>query len=451
LDADVVLTEPQRTAAIAAAVHVAGRLRDPASAAAAAERAAAQSQFPSFAHWMPPSVAQGNAGLAVLWAFLDRCAPAEGWDLVGKAHLEIAARAAERGVGVGNGFFSGLSGLAFAASQLSHDGMRYQRLLATLDDAVAEETMRLAAHIRMNSSSGVSVGDFDVISGLSGTGAYLLCRHEQPAIQVALANAVDVLTTLIVSDQSPPAWHTPARLLYDDIARESYPSGNLNCGLAHGAPGMLAFLSLVRSSGLSFPRLDDAIVIVADWLVANRLDDEWGVNWPTAVPLEEAETAAGGRLRPRARTDWGRPSRAAWCYGSPGVARALSLAGQALDRPEYRDVAVSAMEAVFRRPVAARMIDSPTFCHGVAGLLAVTLRFARDTRSTLFAREAQKLVGQLLDAFQPDSLLGYRNLEFGGNETDQPGLLDGAAGVSLVLMTAATGVEPTWDRAFLLA
>ena len=147
----------------------------------------------------------------------------------------------------------------------------------------------------------------------------------------------------------------------------------------------------------------------------------------------------------------GPPSRAAWCYGSPGVARSLSLAGQALDRPEYRDVAVSAMEAVFRRPLAARMIDSPTFCHGVAGLLAVTLRFARDTRSTIFAQESQKLVGQLLDAFQPDSLLGYRNLEFGGNETDQPGLLDGAAGVSLVLLTAATGVEPTWDRAFLLA
>jgi hypothetical protein len=297
----------------------------------------------------------------------------------------------------------------------------------------------------------VSVGDFDVISGLSGTGAYLLCRHDQPAIHVALANAVDVLTTLIVSDQSPPAWYTPARLLYDDNTRQSYPSGNLNCGLAHGAPGMLAFLSLVRSSGLSFPRLDDAIVIISDWLIANRLDDEWGVNWPTAVPLEEVETAAGVGLRPKDRSEWGRPSRTAWCYGSPGVARALWLAGEALDRCEYREIAVAAMEAVFRRPVPARMIDSPTFCHGVAGLLAVTLRFARETGSSLFAAEAETLVSQLLDAFQPQSLLGYRNLEFGGNQTDQPGLLDGAAGVALVLMTAATGVEPTWDRAFLLA
>ncbi len=156
---------------------------------------------------------------------------------------------------------------------------------------------------------------------------------------------------------------------------------------------MLAFLSLVRSCGLPFARLDEAIVVIADWLSANRLDDEWGVNWPTAVPLEEVESAADSQLRPRERSDWtGGPSRSAWCYGSPGVARSLWLAGQALDRPDYRDLAVSAMEAVFRRPVPARMIDSPTFCHGVAGLLAIALRFARETQSPLFVMESQKLV-----------------------------------------------------------
>jgi hypothetical protein len=39
-------------------------------------------------------------------------------------------------------------------------------------------------------------------------------------------------------------------MLYDDPARETYPHGNLNCGLAHGVPGILAFLALVRKSGL---------------------------------------------------------------------------------------------------------------------------------------------------------------------------------------------------------
>jgi hypothetical protein len=133
------------------------------------------------------------------------------------------------------------------------------------------------------------------------------------------------------------------------------------------------------------------------------------------------------------------------------VARSLWLAGQALDRHEYRTLAITAMEAVYRRPVPARMIDSPTFCHGVAGLLAVTLRFARETRLPIFVQQSQRLVEQLMASFQPESLLGFRNIEYGYNETDQPGLLDGAAGVAIVLLAASSGIEPAWDRLFLLS
>jgi hypothetical protein len=109
------------------------------------------------------------------------------------------------------------------------------------------------------------------------------------------------------------------------------------------------------------------------------------------------------------------------------------------------------MEAVYRRPVTARRIDSPTFCHGVAGLLQVTLRFANDTRLPVFGEAAASLTEGLLSAYEPDSLLGYRNWEPDGTRVDQPGLLDGAPGVLLALLAASTDVEPSWDRAFLLS
>jgi hypothetical protein len=48
-------------------------------------------------------------------------------------------------------------------------------------------------------------------------------------------------------------------------------------------------------------------------------------------------------------------------------------------------------------------------------------------------------------------VLGFRSLEPAGNAVDQAGLLDGAPGVALVLLAAATDAEPTWDRLFLLA
>jgi hypothetical protein len=145
------------------------------------------------------------------------------------------------------------------------------------------------------------------------------------------------------------------------------------------------------------------------------------------------------------------PSRCAWCYGSPGIARALWLAGEALDRNDYRDLAVSAMQAVFRRPVAVRCIGSPTFCHGVAGLLAIALRFSHDLGGTAFSGEIASLVQQLLDSYDPESLLGFRHLETRDTEMDQPGLLEGSPGVALALLASATNVEPTWDRLFLLS
>ncbi len=191
---------------------------------------------------------------------------------------------------------------------------------------------------------------------------------------------------------------------------------------------------------------------MADFLCEHRYDDEWGVNWPNAVPIEPVGEAGGGALRAgSARSASEGPSRCAWCYGSPGIARALWLAGEALDRDDYRRLAVSAMEDVFRRPVETRGIDSPTFCHGVAGLLAITLRFADETRSPFFVEASRTLVRQLLDSYRPESLLGFRNIEHGDYEMDQPGLLDGAPGVALALLAAATSVEPTWDRLFLLS
>jgi hypothetical protein len=271
-------------------------------------------------------------------------------------------------------------------------------------------------------------------------------------VAAALSIVVESLIEITNEEDTLPRWHTPASLLWDAEMRAIYPHGNLNCGLAHGIPGPLALLSLELQAGSSVPGLSQAIARIVDWLFKNRFDDAWGINWPSAVPIVEPNKAIDSDEKVgRAEAAPDGPSRSAWCYGSPGVARALWLAGEALGRNDYRELAVASMEAVFRRPIASRRIDSPTFCHGVAGLLAITLRFANDTGAAVFTDASRTLVQQLLDSYQPESLLGFRNIEFADQEIDQPGLLDGAPGVALVLLAAATNVEPMWDRLFLLS
>jgi lantibiotic biosynthesis protein len=222
------------------------------------------------------------------------------------------------------------------------------------------------------------------------------------------------------------------------LAREDH-EGYLDCGLAHGAPGILAVLAIALSRGIQVDGQVEAIRRFASSMLDYTTFDAYGVTWPQAVPLDGAAPSAVP------------VSRSAWCYGSPGVARALQLAGAALSDVGLRDAATTAVQAILRRLDAARHpADSPTFCHGMAGVRQVVLRFIHNAGpGTPAEATASALAGWLLAEYSPDRLLGYGPLS--GEDVEDPGLLDGAAGVVMTLLAAATGTEPTWDRMFLLS
>jgi len=374
--------------------------------------------------------------------YVDRCSPGSGWD--DKAHrlLTVAARSTER-IAPALGLFSGLCGLGFTTRQLGLHGTRYGRLTATIEAEVVPSAHALAEAVQ-GRSGGFSVSELDVVSGLTGVGTYLLTGRASPPVESALLHTLRALAALTAeSGDAVSPWVTPPHLLDDEKLAVRYPRGCINCGLAHGIPGPLALLSLAISKGMAVAGAREFVASTAAWLVAHRSDDHWGMNWPTMVTVP----ATAGR-----EGDPDTPGRGAWCYGVPGVARALWLAGTALREEPLQRLAIEAMASVYRRPIWARQIDSPTFCHGIAGLLQVTLRFYNDTGLAVFRDAACSLTDQILDAYEPESaVLGFRCVEPGGGRVDQPGILDGAAGVALALLAAATTVEPTWDRFFLLA
>jgi lantibiotic biosynthesis protein len=441
------LLDPSASAAVlAVASEVGARVADPARVAEAVGAASRQTAHAASVHWRDHAVGRGHAGLALLFGALDRHDPGLGWDRTAHQHLALAARAIEAVPQPPAGLFTGLAGLGLVAASLSDDGARYRRLLATVDQALVARVSGLVGALRRGGgdvgreggtrrAGGHAVREFDLISGLTGVGAYLLLRREEPGVAAALRAAVGSLVELTGSDGDGPRWRTlPGQLSPDERAR--YPNGYLNCGLAHGIPGPLAVLSLALQAGADQPGLPDAVARTADWLADQRTDDPFGPTWPNAVPLPNGGAA-----------------RAAWCYGGPGVAAALRLAGDALgpEGARHRDLAAAALSAALARPAEVARIDSPTFCHGQAGLLAITATFARATGDDGFRRAAAVLAGGLLDRFDPATPLGYRDLEAGGRDIDQPGLLTGAPGVALALLGATSPVEPAWARLFLLA
>jgi len=398
--------------------------------------------------WRAAALWGGYAGLAVLAASLDAVEPGGGWDTTGFDYLRRAVRGmeAEQSPAVG---MTGLAGLATAASLLSRRSKSYNTLLTTLESGIVDRVEHISQGVLRSRPYGVHVALFDVITGLAGAGRYLLSRPESSPCRRALKILLRALIHLSEANANGvPRWHTPFHRSTDNLRRH-YPDGHVNLGMAHGIPGPLALWSLSASQGVEVIGQKDAIVRIADQIVQTQCSDEWGVGFPVAASKVSAckDSTDGGHASANATE----LARSAWCYGPPGVARALWLAGIASGRSEYRDLALAAMTAVFERPIPNRRIDSPTLCHGVAGLLQITLRFARDGAGESFSAAAQKLTAQLLDAYEPDSRFGYRDLKPSGQRIDNPGLLEGAAGVALVLLATATSAEPVWDRILMLS
>ena len=184
------------------------------------------------------------------------------------------------------GLFQGLSGIAFAATAASRGGRRYHKLLATLNEIISSEALRLVSRVRR--TRGQPTSNFDVISGLSGCLGYML--YTQDRDREVLSAIVEALIWLAGSEDGIPRLHTPAHLIVSPVTAASFPAGYVNCGLAHGLPGPMAALSIALLENFEMPGQRDAIRRCADYLLSHRISTGSDVEWPIAVSLNPNDT-----------------------------------------------------------------------------------------------------------------------------------------------------------------
>jgi lantibiotic biosynthesis protein len=280
------------------------------------------------------------------------------------------------------GLFSGLAGAGWIAAHLADDA----------DDALAAIDRRFLALLDTPWTA-----PYDLVSGLGGIATYFLARGHD----AALARIVETFAGLAAPASTGTTWRSRVEWVGPD-ARERHPDGPYDCGLAHGVPGVIAVLSSIAERGnAKAARLrDDALA----WLDAQRLP---GGGFPCF--------AGEG------------PTRAAWCYGDPGVA--LALARTAL--PGHSDAEAIARRAALRDPDDCGVTEG-SWCHGAAGLAHVFARWAHATGDPAFAEASRGWLARALAYPRPAT----------------PGLLDGATGIGLVLLAAIGREEPAWDRIF---
>ena len=325
----------------------------------------------------PPAraeLANGAAGAAVLFAYLARDEPRRRPTcdrLLAQAEDQLGTLATPS-------LFHGFCGVGWAGDHIRGVfGERDLEVNSELDDALEEIIPK--ANL-----------SFDLIGGLVGIGVY---AREREAARVQ-ARVIDRLHDAARDQLFVPVGHLPAS------EHAMWPTGRWDLGLAHGTPGVIAWLAQVAEP------CESAI----GWLLAHRQTGE------VAFPAFAAPNMPAGS------------ARSGWCYGDAAIALALSYAGRT-------ELALEIARHAARRPREHTGVVDATFCHGAAGLAQIYGRLHAVTGDAELAGAARYWLGETL------------RLEHGTAQ----GILDGAAGVALVLHAATSTHAPAWDRAFLLA
>lgn len=388
--------------------------------------------------------------LARLFLCLARSVDDPAWEEPAHRYLRMAAEASQEQPVTRPALLGGTSGLALVVESFFEDEPRYRKARQALHEQVVEQVL---ARTWRRPEPGVDVGDYDLVLGASGIlGCLVSLDSPGAAVDRAIGKLLSYLVWLAgVDAPGRERWFVAPRHYRPEQRHRLPPHGYVDLGLAHGLAGPLAALSLAWQAGYRIDGQREAVERLSRWLLTQRLADPWGPHWPDEIPYDVAARASG----PPQAGDEASLSRPSWCYGDPGVAAALWLAGSALEDEGPCRTAMASLEGVFRRPFAGAhtgyQLFSPTICHGVGGLLAICLRFAARCSSRVIRAQVPQLVERVLYACHPDLPLGVRDQEVPGNFVDDPGFLTGAAGVAMVLLAASTSTPPSWDRTLLIA
>lgn len=385
--------------------------------------------------WQDTSLAAGFPSLALFFWSLARGTQERHWQEIARGYLTLAGKATKVSPLQTPGLAKGTSGLATVLACFCQNEPRFQSASLHLTGQLAQQVLHTTWTTRVGEQD---ILQFDVIRGAAGVLGYLV---REPAPNTMVQDAIALLLHLLVAFAIDPAqWLLPVSL-FPAQQQRYHETSLVNCGFAHGLPGPLAALALAKLAGYSIDGQQEAIQRLACWLTERHIATEWGIDWPAVIPAHTSLEAIQ-RLA---------PARSGWCYGAPGLVRALWLASQALEDTTLQALALQGMHSVLRRPVHTRQIDALTLCHGTAGLLLITLRFFHETADPLIGQHIPVLVHQIIQEFQPALPFGFRFAFPETQSLDTLGLFLGVTGTLLALLAASTEVEPHWDRALLLS
>lgn len=318
-------------------------------------------------------------------------------------------------------------------------GTLLEKINMRVCSAVAEFQMYYASNSRVMTQA------FDVITGLSGVGNYLLAFAENPdvlsAIQTILWYLVEMTEYKMTDDGMVPGWYISRQNepLYDFY--KEYGEGYINYSLAHGSAGILAFLTNAYQKGIVIQGQKDAMIrIVKEHFRWNERTG--GKCWAGIVSGDDY----AGDVRAYS------VKRQSWCSGNLSVLFLLYQAAKETGLEQEKNKAWMLLKKSANWEICEFHLLSPIICHGYAGLSALFRKLFEASKESCFLEMAVRLIKTVISQYDAKAPYGFRDETFPAGKVtkleDNNTFLNGAAGI--VMELSAWIKEPSYFERLLL-
>lgn len=391
------------------------------------------------------SLSHGLPAVCMLYGELNEHYPEEGWDQIAHQYMQrIGQQLQDEGCS-SLSMFTGAAGIGLSTLCISKQKQRYSSFIDNINEWIVNSMGYMLEGIQ--SRDDLRMEDYDPISGITGIAAYTLLFHNEsdsPELcemnRKMIKSMIQMCQDKEIDGSHVPGWYISADNQFSNADKIRWPEGCFNIGLAHGIPSLLITLCNAYKKGICENGQLDCIRMLGDFLLKYRIETEEACYWGTHISMEEY----------RQQKSTSTYTRDAWCYGTPGVAYSLLIAGRLFPEEKYTSVAIASMkQAAVRR----EEIYCPTFCHGLSNIAYISYLFYEATGDKEFLQNSMLLSEEITTYYNEEAPFGFQTVDRkSGTEKyyNYAGLIDGVAGVVLTLLAIHKGTKTPWSAAFLL-
>ena len=422
--------------------------------------------------WNSQSLYNGYPSLLLFFSELQSSFPQQDYEREILSYF-IAIKETFNSMGIPSlSLFSGLSGICFATNKAAKQVKKLTKAKNKLDQLLFQKLENDLLPIideYLVTKSFLPQKYYDLIYGIIGIGVYLSeiineGNKAEALLKRIIKQCIEISTLNKFGSSNYFLFFNPPYNMNSE-ERSFFKRGNYNLGMSHGASGILAFLTKMLIAGVIVPGQKETIEELMFWLLNQSFSFKgclcWGVRSLDKILQEEMKPPMNNLFR------------LGWCDGISGILRSIYLASKALNNKEVKSSTEKYLVENISTFIDEKLIHSPTLCHGYTGLNLILSLMANET-SLQKIRDLELISYKKICAlynrsnsfgFSDIANLAKNNYDFRADdsleqiiqkltsakkvEVSQPGLLNGAVGILLAILSRHTN-NYSWTKLFLI-